>query len=53
MAARAKNRKILSGLHKSDNWWEFNQTLQERSVLSVVVHITGTFRFAAQNGHQS
>jgi hypothetical protein len=29
MAARAKNRKIMSGLHRSNYWWDFNQTLQE------------------------
>jgi hypothetical protein len=29
MATRAKHRKILSGLQKSNYWWDFNQTLQE------------------------
>jgi uncharacterized ferritin-like protein (DUF455 family) len=27
--ARAKNIKILSGLHRSNYWWDFNQNLQE------------------------
>jgi hypothetical protein len=53
MATRAKNRKILSGLHRSNNWWDFNQTLPECSVPSLLVHITCMFRFVAQNGRQS
>jgi hypothetical protein len=29
MAARAKNRKILSGFHRSNYWWDFNETSHE------------------------
>jgi hypothetical protein len=29
MPARAKNIKILSGLHRSNHWWDFNQLLKE------------------------
>jgi hypothetical protein len=42
MAARAKNRKILSD---SNYCWDFNQTLQEISVPSLVVHIAGAGTF--------
>jgi hypothetical protein len=42
MASRAKNRKILSDLHSLNNWWDFNQILQELSVPSLAVHITST-----------
>jgi hypothetical protein len=43
--------KILSCLYRSNYWLDFNQTLQEWSVPFLVVHITGTFHFASQNGH--
>jgi hypothetical protein len=38
MAARAKKRNILPGLHWSNYWLNINQTLQERAVSSLVVH---------------
>jgi hypothetical protein len=53
MVARAKNRKILSSLNRSNYWSDFNQTLQEKSEPSLVVKILGTFCFTAQNGSQS
>jgi hypothetical protein len=59
MAAKAKKRKILSGiqaiggistkLHRSNYWWNFSQTLQECSVSPLLMHVIGTYRFAARN----
>jgi hypothetical protein len=47
IAARAISRKILSGLQRSNYWWDFNKTLELWSVSSPVVHNTSTFRLAA------
>ena len=53
MAARTKNKKTLSGFHRSHCWPIFNQTSQEWSVPSLVVHAATTFCLVAQNGRQS
>jgi hypothetical protein len=50
---RGENRKILSGFHRSNYWYDFNHSSQEWSVLSLVLSIIGMFCFAAQNGCQS
>jgi hypothetical protein len=46
-AARAKNTKNLSTLHRSNYFRDSNQTLQELSVPFIAVHIGSTFSFAA------
>jgi hypothetical protein len=48
MAARAINRNILSSFHRKNSWLDFFETSQEYTVPSLVVHIAGMFRFAAQ-----
>jgi hypothetical protein len=42
----------LSGLHRSNCWPDFNETSQEWSVPSLVVHIVNMFCLATQNGCQ-
>ena len=45
MAARNKNRNLLSGFHRSDSWHNIDQTSQEQSEPTIAVHVTG---FTAQ-----
>jgi hypothetical protein len=45
--------KNLVRFHRTNYWWDFNQTLQEWSVPSLVEHIACKFRFTAQNGRHS
>lgn len=49
LCRQSLNRKILSGLHRSNYCMDFNQTLLVWSVPSLIVHIACTFRFVAQN----
>jgi hypothetical protein len=54
MAVRAINRKkILYNFDRPSCRRDFTVNLQEWLVPYLIVHIAGTFRFAAQNGHQS
>jgi hypothetical protein len=44
MATRAKNRKIFYVLHRSNYWWDFNETSYESlyTVLGDLVFVTKT-----------
>jgi hypothetical protein len=53
IAVRAINRKILSGFHRSNCFWDFNETTEDWSVPSRDLHVARMFRFNAQNGRQS